>query len=198
MALTTFAQKCRWYRRALGRNPLIRGADRLEAVAVLIVFVLALVAVPVAAHTGSRIYDTRLQLATEQAQTRHSVEAEVVRGITGIPTDFNTPAYVQVQWREGAQTRTERVMSPATVKQGAHLTLWLDQSGQVVSAPLTAGDAKVSAVGTAWVVWFATVVVGSLAALGVRRGLDRSRDRAWERELLLLAHNDDGWANRHT
>jgi hypothetical protein len=30
----------------------------------------------------------------------------------------------------------------------------------------------------------------------IRRGLDRARDRAWEREIRLFAHNDDGWANR--
>jgi hypothetical protein len=37
-----------------------------------------------------------------------------------------------------------------------------------------------------------------MVAFGMVRGLDRSRDRAWDRELHLMAHNDDGWANRHT
>ena len=38
---------------------------------------------------------------------------------------------------------------------------------------------------------------GAVSSL-IRRGLDRSRYRSWERELHLLAYNDDGWANRNT
>jgi hypothetical protein len=41
------------------------------------------------------------------------------------------------------------------------------------------------------------VAFSVLSALAFRRALDRVRARAWERELLVLAHNDDGWANRY-
>lgn len=196
--VTSFARKCRWYLRALGRNPLVRVSDRLEAFAVVGVLVLALIAIPVSAHAGNQTYDSRMQMAAEQAQTRHTVEAVVVEGSTGMPADFDSAAYVQVEWREGTMTRTAQVVSPETVKAGAALTIWLDESGKVVSAPLTPVDAKVSALGVAWTIWITAVVFSILAALIVRRGLDRARARAWERELLLLAHNDDGWANRHT
>lgn len=196
--VTSFARKCRWYLRALGRNPLVRVSDRLEAFAVLGVLVLALIAIPVSAHAGDQTYDSRMRLATEQAQTRHTVEAVVVEGSTGMPADFDSAAYVQVEWREGTVTRTAQVVSPETVQAGASLTIWLDDHGKVVGAPLTPVDAKVSALGVAWTIWITAVVVSVLAALVVRRGLDRIRARAWERELLLLAHNDDGWANRHT
>lgn len=196
--VTSFARKCRWYLRALGRNPLVRLSDRLEAFAVLGVLVLALIAVPVSVHLGSKTYESRMHTAAEQTQTRHSVEAVVVEGSMGMPADFDSPAYVQVEWREGAVTHNAQVISPETVKAGAPLTIWLDDSGKVVGAPLTPVDAKVSALGVAWTIWISAVVLSVFAALVVRQGLDRSRARAWERELLLLAHNDDGWANRHT
>ena len=114
-----------------------------------------------------------------------------------MPADLNNPAFVRVEWQDGTQVRTAEVVSPETVTAGAAVTIWLDNNGKVVSAPLTETDAKVSAVGVAWTVWITCMVFGVLAALLVRRGLDRLRLRAWERELVLLAHNDDGWANRH-
>ncbi len=45
-------------------------------------------------------------------------------------------------------------------------------------------------------VWLGAVALSVLIAYLVRRLLDRMRANAWERELRLLAHNDDGWANR--
>lgn len=102
------------------------------------------------------------------------------------------------QWRDGNQLHTERVTSVATVEAGASLTLWVDRAGRVVAAPLTTTDAKVSAIGVATTIWLLLVVFSGLTALGIRTGLDRSRARSWERELQLLAHNDDGWANRRT
>lgn len=197
MIVLSFARKCRWYLRALGRNPLVRRADRIEALSVLGVLMLALLIVPVASHMADEVYDVRMQTVAEQTQTRHSVQTVVVEGSNRMPVDLNNPAFVRVEWREGTQVRTAEVVSPESVTAGAPVTIWLDNDGKVVSAPLTEVDAKVSAVGVAWTVWITSMVFGVLAALLVRRGLDRLRLRAWERELVLLAHNDDGWANRH-
>lgn len=197
MCVTSFARRFRWHLHALGFNPLIRASDRLEALAVLAVLVTALFAVPAAAHAGTLIYDAGVRTANEQAHSRHSVEAVAVEGSLSMPADFDGPAYVRAQWRAGTQLRTEPVITPATVKAGEPLTIWLDDTGKVVAAPLTADDARLSAVSAAGTVWIVIVVCSALAAFVIRRGLDRSRDRAWERELHLLAYNDDGWANRH-
>ena len=114
----------------------------------------------------------------------------------GVPTDLDTPTYVRAQWHEGTLTRTEAVVAPATVKPGDHMTVWLDQSAKVVAAPLKAGDAALTATVAAVAFWISIVMCCALMAYLVRRGLDRSRDRAWGRDLQLFAHNDDGWANR--
>ncbi|MCV7230808.1 Rv1733c family protein [Mycolicibacterium komossense] len=198
MGVTLFARCVRWHLHALGSNPLTRRSDRLEALAVLAVLATALVAVPLAALTGSQIRDTGVRNAIEQSHSRHSVEAVAVEGSAGMPADFDSPASVRAQWREGGRLRTEQIVTPGTVQAGQELTIWLDATGKVVTAPLTAQDAELSALVAECTLWCVMVAFGALAALTVRIRLDRSRERAWERELQLLAHNDDGWANRHT
>lgn len=184
-----------WYLRALGFHPLVRTVDRLEALAVLGVLVAGLFAIPAAVSAGTVVHDASLRTAEQQAQSRHSVQALVVAGV-GAPTDLDTPAYVRAQWRDGAQTRTESVLGPATIKPGDHMTVWLDEHGKVVSAPLRAEDATLTATTAAVSFWISIVMGCALVAHLIRRGLDRSRHRAWDRDLLLLLHNDDGWANR--
>jgi hypothetical protein len=196
-SVTSFAGRIRWYLRALGFNPLVRVADRLEALTVLNVLIAALIAFPVAMSTAALVHDSGMRTAAEQSHGRHSVEALVVDG-TGLPTDLDTPAYVRAQWREGSQLRTEQVLSPAIIKAGDQMKIWLDNNGEVVAAPLKPGDAEFNAIVAAMSSWIAIVGCCALAAFFIRRALDRTRERAWERELNLLAHNDDGWANRHT
>lgn len=198
IGLTSVALRLRWYLRVFGRNALIRRSDRLEALSILAVVAGALFAIPTAVHVGSVSYESTMRIVNEQARDRHSVDAIVVTGSTGMSADLGGPAFVRVQWSEGTRLRTEQVVSPGIVEAGAPLTVWLNSRGQVVAAPLTAADAKVNSVAVSGTVWAMTAVFGALAALAIRLGLDRSRARAWEREIHLLAHNDDGWANRHT
>jgi hypothetical protein len=200
--VTSFAGRIRWYVHALGFNPLIRTTDRLEALAVLAALLTALIAIPAAAQAGDLVYASSVHTADEQAHDRHAVEAVVVEGSSRMPTDSEapttTPNSARVQWHEGTRVRTEQITSPSMAKTGDSLTIWLNDAGKVVAAPLTADDARLSAAVATGTVWIAIVVCGALAAFLIRRGLDRSRARSWERELELLAYNDDGWANRNS
>ncbi|BBZ25999.1 membrane protein [Mycolicibacterium madagascariense] len=191
-----FASRVRWWLGACGGNPIVRRSDRVEALVVLAALVLAILAVPFAAHVEDSTYRSHLHLVAEQEATRHSVQAVVLQGSTGMPTDFDAPVTVPVQWHEGNRVRTEEVVSPGVVATGAPLTVWLDTAGRVVPAPLTPTDVRVSAISVGWTVWVLIVIAGGLAAVGVRWRLDRHRATAWDRALALLAHNDDGWANR--
>ncbi|MET0475927.1 MAG: hypothetical protein ABW001_14940 [Mycobacterium sp.] len=166
--------------------------------AVLAAFATAFFAVPLAAQAGTQVYDAGVHTADEQAHSRHSVEAVAVDGSAALPADFDGPDFVRVQWQDGTRLRTEQVVTPAMVEAGKPMKIWLDDSDRVVAAPLTSDDATLTAVGAAGTAWVAIVACGALLAFLIRRGLDRSRDRSWARELQLLAHNDDGWANRHT
>jgi hypothetical protein len=200
--VTSFAGRLRWHLQALGFNPLIRVTDRLEALAVLAALLTALIAIPAAAQAGDVVYASSVHTADLQAHERHAVQARVVDGSGRLPADVESsasggPTSVEVQWHEGTRVRTEQITSPSTAKAGDPLTVWLDGTGKVVAAPLTADDAELSAAIAAGTVWIAIVACAALAVFLIRRRLDRSRDRAWDSALNLLAHNDDGWANRH-
>jgi Trk-type K+ transport system membrane component len=192
------ALRCRWLLRALGRSPLVRATDRIEALAALMVAVVAVLAVPFASQASDDTYDAQMKIIDEQVRTRHSVEAVAVSGSNTTPGRYNRPGPVRAQWREGTQERTEMVNSPTIVNEGATLTVWLDNTGTVVPPPDTPQLARSIAAGRAWTVWLGTVAVTALLAYATKRGLDRLRALSWERELQLLAHNDDGWADRHT
>ena len=56
-----------WIARPLSRNPLLRAADRLEALIILVVIVGWLLVVPVTGAVGTAIYDGRHRLYAEEA-----------------------------------------------------------------------------------------------------------------------------------
>lgn len=189
---------CRWLRGTLRPNPLVRLSDRVEALVVLMVFVVAAFAIPVASQAGDDAYAARMQIIDEQLRTRHSVEATATSS-SGVTTGrYTRPGPVRAEWREGSTTRSEMVNSPTPVNPGATVTVWLDDAGKVVAPPDTPQVARSIAAGRTWSLWLGTVGVALLFALATRRLLDRARSRSWERELLVLAHNDDGWADRHS
>lgn len=196
MSLNSFALNIRWNVRALKRNPIVRATDRLEALSFLALFIMALLAIPVAVHVADQAFTSTMRFVDDESQSRHSVQATVVQGSSGLPTDFGTPLYAQVQWRESGQDRTERIATTGTLAAGAETTVWLDEAGKIVTAPLKPADASINATSAGWSVWLLSVVLCGLVGFVIRKGLDRSRARSWDRALQLMAHNDDGWANR--
>jgi hypothetical protein len=200
--------RIRWFFRALGRNPLIRPSDRIEAYALLMVFVVAFAAIPFASAAGDAVYDDRMRVIDEQLRTRTPVDAIAVGRTATIPADatgtttvnpgrFPRTGTVQAQWREGDQLRTESIPGLSGVEKGDHVTVWLDSSRNVVPAPDTPEKAQAVADGRTWTVWMGAMTFAILTLAVLRFLLDRLRARSWERELQLMEHNDDGWANRH-
>lgn len=84
MAMETFTldPRCWWTSRILGRNPLIRRTDRIEALVMLTVFVVSLLAVPVAGVAGTLTYQARDRLYRQEALERHRVTAVVTEAVT--------------------------------------------------------------------------------------------------------------------
>lgn len=181
---------------ALSRNRLARASDRLEALAVLLVLAAALLAIPVAQRVAEETYSDRMQQISRQQQSRHPVEAIATAdsGSPG-PRRFGSPVTVRVEWREGVHLRSEVVTNPSFVKAKTPVTVWLDDSGAVVAAPDREVDAQAVATGRAWASWFGIVGLCALMAFVIRRCLDLYRAASWQRELHLMAYNDDGWAN---
>ena len=68
--------------RACGRNPLVRGIDRLELLIVALGILVAPVSVACAGALGTAIHDARSRVYIEQAQTRHTLTATATEDST--------------------------------------------------------------------------------------------------------------------
>jgi hypothetical protein len=173
-------------------------ALRYRWLRILLVVATVLFALPMAVQAGQRAQSARAAAITAQHEQTHAVQAVAVEhSVVRAPrSQQNT---VQAQWRQGTQMRTTSVVSRTTVAKGAPVTVWLDNAtGDPVEAP--ADPTEATAIGTCVgaATWLAATTLAVLLAVLVRLALNRTRARAWEREIRLLAHNDDGWANRHT
>ena len=79
-AMDTFTLRLpRWpiLLRLLGRDPLVRTTDRIEALVFMLAVVVSLLAAPITAAVGTAVYDSSRHIYAEQAHTRHTVNATV-------------------------------------------------------------------------------------------------------------------------
>ena len=67
-----------WVLRAAGRNPLVRGSDRLELLIVTVGILFVVVGAACAGALGTAVHDARSRVYIAQAQTRHTVVAEAI------------------------------------------------------------------------------------------------------------------------
>lgn len=175
--------------RIFGRNPLLRRADRIEAVVALIALLASLVAIPVVGVVGVLAYGARAHLYAQEAQERH-----LVTGAVAGRTDPGTAA-AQARWPATAGKRTGTLQPGAAAKAGESTELWVDKDGTPSPPPTPTWHAVADGLGIA--VATALMVALGMASLvaGVRSRLDRMRDAQWDRELRSLV-DGGGWANR--
>lgn len=185
-----------WFLRVFGRHPLVRGSDRLEAIVMTLVMAAAIVVVPVAGAIGTAVHDSRAELYTRLAATRHEVSAEVLADTTRSSDPYDELPRTQVRWKYGDQTHTEMLRSGDWRKAGDHLSIWVNDRGDWVSRPPSSAQAVVDAVAAAVSVWLMVVVAGGTLMAMLRIRLNAHRYAAWERELDDLAGNGGNRSNR--
>ncbi|MDT5146984.1 MAG: hypothetical protein QOC58_1629, partial [Mycobacterium sp.] len=100
--------------RIVGRNPLLRRSDRIEALVVLLALVASLAVIPLAGVVGAVAYGTRECLYSQEAQERHRVVATVSEVII---EDSGTTV-VQARWPTASGEQTGAVQLTHTVKAG--------------------------------------------------------------------------------
>ena len=79
-AMDTFTVRLpRWpiLLRLLGRDPLVRTTDRIEALVFVLAIVVSLLTIPIAAAVGTAVHDSNRRAYAEQAHNRHAVTATV-------------------------------------------------------------------------------------------------------------------------
>lgn len=177
-----------WRRIHLGRNPLARGWDRIEAAILVGGVVTALVGVPLAAAAGSEAYATMAARSALETATRHSTTAFLLEdapparvGLDGIPSAET--ASVAARWALPDGTfREARVTADLGASAGDAVTVWLDESDAVVDPPVMPLDATSTGIGVGVGVWLIAVTLLAAGYLLARQLLNRARAAAWDRE----------------
>ena len=185
-----------WLRRLDRRNPLVRGNDRIEVVAALLVFIVVILAAPVSGSVGTVFYDNLKDRSAADRLTRHEVVATVADDSYVAPQPYEKPFLTPIQWELGATVHTDEVRTDR-MKAGEQLNVWIDSEGKRTKNPLSDQDAATEAVVTAFGLWFATVGIAAAAWTMVRLRLNRRRYADWDRELDDLVDNG-GRTNHNT
>jgi len=171
--------------RIVGRNPLLRRGDRIEAIVIVLALVVSLVAVPVAGVVGASVYSARWRLYDQQAQTRHTVTATVSTATATVDRESNQ-AVVQAKWSVGADERSGSFEHRRPVKPGDRIQVWVDGAGNLTPAPTPTWRAVGDAVLTAMTVLLIVGLAITWLRSAVRSRLDRTRDAQWEHEIACL------------
>jgi hypothetical protein len=179
-----------------GRNPLARVGDRVEAALLVLMVAGALLALPFAAAFGSGTYAAQTARAEQERSTRHPATAISLAAAptqtystdgAGAPADQTT---VPAAWFDARGARhTGDVLADSGSPKGAHVSVWLDQRGELTTEPLSPTTSAADGVFAAILLWVG--VTGGLAALyGFGRFvLDRFRSAAWDRAWAETRHD---------
>lgn len=177
--------------RLVGRNPLIRRSDRVEALVVLVALLASLLAVPLTAVAGAAVFGARERIYAQEAHERHRVTATV----TDTVLEGSGTTVVRAKWPASAGEHSGTFELARSAKAGQTFDIWVGPDGRAELPPTPKWHAAFDAVVTAGV---ALLIAGFalatlVAAVCVR--LDRVRDAAWERGIRSLVE-DGGRTNR--
>ncbi|MTD55387.1 hypothetical protein GKO32_15575 [Amycolatopsis sp. RM579] len=189
-----------WRRIHLGRNPLARRSDRVEAAMLMVVAVGLLAAIPLAVILGSGTYHSQAAISAQQQSSRHLVTATLVENapspVTGIDSAYlnadGSTTGVHARWAvPGGGQQIGLVSANPGATAGTQVPVWLGEAGAPVPPPLTPTDAVTTSVLTAVFSWLLAALVLVGVYLATRLILDRRRAVHWDREWLYAG---DRWA----
>lgn len=177
-----------------------RTTDRVaDAVAWLLITCALLVGV-VAIGSARTAHAAALDRAHAESTDRVAVQAVLLEAADVAPAPDgqagNHAVRVMAQWTgpggvQGTGPIEVEVRRPA----GARVPIWLDRSGQVVAAPLTAGDAALAGVARGILVALGGWLALALAWAGVRQATAARNAAAWTRGWALV---EPVWSGRVT
>jgi hypothetical protein len=194
-AMDTFTMRLpRWpiLLRLLGRDPLVRTTDRIEALVFVLALVVSLLAAPIAAAVGTAVYDSRRHIYAEQAHTRHTVAATV----TDVPTPQQIlrtgTTTVSARWTAAGAEHTGTVKAQPPVNTGDTVEIWVDSNGAQVTAPTPTTRTAVEAAMGALVIWICVAATAATVFTVTRAVCDRIRFSRWQHDLDSMVGNGDG------
>ncbi|TVT21778.1 Rv1733c family protein [Amycolatopsis acidiphila] len=189
-----------WRRIHLGRNPLARRSDRVEAGLLIVVVLGLLIALPLAALVGSNTYRGQLAVSAEQRTSRHLTTATLMEDApTPVPATDGAylsagsgSAGVSARWAlPGGAERVGTVTADPGATAGTQVPVWLSGAGDPVPAPMTPSDAATTSVLAGVFAWLVIALGLTAVYWTARLVLDRRRAVRWDREWLYAG---DRWA----
>ena len=191
-AMDTFTVRLpRWptLLRLLGRDPLVRTTDRIQALVLVLAVVVSLLAAPIAAAV---VYDSSRHIYAEQAHTRHTVTATV----TDVPVSQQIlrtgTTTVSARWTAAGTEHTGTVKTQSTAKTGDPVEIWVDNTGAQVPAPTPTSRAAVEAATGALVIWICVAAIAATVFTVTRAVCDRIHFTRWQHDFEHLVGDGDG------
>jgi hypothetical protein len=172
-----------WLLRAVGRNPLVRRSDRVEAWSVLVAVVVLAVVTPFVCAYGTSVHDARVRLYALEAQHRHPVIATATEEGRSDGEPGSTSHTVRGRWSAFGQEHVDIVKWSELANIGDQQRIWVDDAGHEVMAPRSASRAATDAWVLGITVWLVllSAVAGALCA--IRWLLNTQRVAQWDVEI---------------
>lgn len=178
-----------WWSRIVGRNPLVRHTDRVQAWAFVLAAAIALLAIPVTGAIGTSVYDDQVQFYAQEAKHRRSVTATALENSTVNlgPGPADVSFFVRASWTYAGSDHVEVVEWVDEAAVGDHADIWVDAvTGEPADPPSPRSAAVSDALGVAFSVWFAVTATAIGGAYVIREYLAHRRCIQWDRELQSL------------
>jgi hypothetical protein len=173
-------------RMGLGRNPLRRRTDRIEALISAALLTVFLVGAPLLGISlGRWVHQGGLSEQRAQ-QSWHQTPAVLLATAPAVPryafrVSWQNAAPVPARWSgPGGQPRSGEVPAPPGSRAGQLVKVWVDGSGRVTGPPLLGAELTRRVVGAEVAATLGLGVVLLAVAFVVRWLLDRRRLRDWE------------------
>ncbi|WP_425295071.1 Rv1733c family protein [Nocardia cyriacigeorgica] len=175
-----------WRMRPWNTNPLMHAHMRFETLAVALLLLASIIAVPIAGAVGTAAYSgMRTRILTDNAT---KILASVT--IADDPVHLKSERRFQatVRWYQDGQDNTLIAPVPHTAERGQQVTVWIGADGTPVDPPRQTSDAVLDGLGAGIAVlcgtWFtATLLIWCGRLLG-----DHRRRTAWAAEWQQLNH----------
>ena len=180
----------RWWRlRPWSANPLMRGSDRIEAVAVVLMVAAVLMLVPLAGVVGTVSYAQLTERSHQEITGSRQVPALVLdNGVSDVsvretvPESSSVPEPVRARWEVDGIEHTGQVGLETRARVGETVRIWVDEAGNYIPAPQTGTENAIAAFGTA----SAFLALGAMGCvvtvLGVHGVMNRHRMARWQQE----------------
>ncbi len=175
----------RWrFAHLIGRHPLVRASDRVQALVLVLAVVMTLVAVPVAFAVGTAVYEARSRQYGEHARMSHVVTGTVTSYKVAYHESLGPTIAVLARWSAAGTEHSGPVPAPAGVKLGDTIDIWVKDDGTHAGPPPTTADEEAVAAGLA--MWLGVAAAAAAAVAGTRAACDRARRARWQRDITGL------------